>query len=64
MAVLHIEVFQRGAAFGEEGDTAAAVETSRILREVADRVRDGRTEGTVHDFNGRPACTFRTEVDD
>lgn len=65
MAVLHVEIFQRGAAFGEEGDVeAAALETSRLLREVSDRIRSGRTEGTVNDFNGHPACTFRTEVDD
>lgn len=64
MAVFHVQVFQRGAAFGEEGDTdGAALETSRILREVSDRIRSGYTEGTINDFNGNPACTFRTEAD-
>lgn len=62
MAILHVEIFQRGAAFGEDGEDAA-LETSRILGLVAEWVRDGRTEGTVHDINGRPACTFRTEAD-
>jgi hypothetical protein len=65
MGVFHVEIFQRGAAFGEEGDAdAVALETSRILREVSDRVRSGRTEGVVNDYNGAPVCTYRTEVDD
>ena len=64
MAVLHVEIFQRGAAFGEEGDNdAAALETSRILREVSDRIRSGRTEGVVNDYNGASVCTYRTEKD-
>lgn len=64
MAVLHVEIFQRGAAFGEEGDAdTAALETSRILHEVSDRIRSGRTEGTVNDLNGNAACAFRTEED-
>jgi hypothetical protein len=63
MAVLHVEIFQRGAAFGEDGEDVA-LETSRILSQLVERVRDGATEGTVHDINGRPACTFRTEADD
>lgn len=64
MAVFHVKIFQRGAAFGENGNDYTAIETSRILSEVSDRVRDGRTEGTVNDLNGRPACTYRTEEDD
>lgn len=62
MPVFHVQIFQRGSAFGEDGDMAD-LETSRILSEVANRVRDGRTEGTVNDSNGRPACTYRTEED-
>lgn len=64
MAVFHLEIFQRGAAFGEDGDSdTAALETSRILHEVSDRVRSGWTEGTVRDLNGNAAGVFRTEDD-
>jgi hypothetical protein len=64
MAVFYVQIFQRGAAFGEEGDTdTAALETSRILHEVSDRIHSGRTEGVVNDLNGNPACTYRTEAD-
>jgi hypothetical protein len=63
MAVFHVQIFQRGSAFGEDGNDYTDIETSRILREVADRVYNGRTEGTVNDSNGHPACTYRTEDD-
>jgi hypothetical protein len=62
MATLRVEVVQSGSAFGKHGEDAG-LETSRILHEVSDRVRNGSTEGTVHDLNGHPACVFRTEID-
>lgn len=39
-------------------------ELSRILREIADRIEDGRTDGPVRDINGATVGTFALTTDD
>lgn len=60
MAILRVEIRQEGAAFDEDPNS----EIARILRVLAERVQTGRTDGAVHDINGRPVCTYRTEEGD
>lgn len=47
--MLKIEFETDNAAFG---DGNATYETARILRNIADRIKGGATEGGAYDFNG------------
>ena len=47
--MLKIEFETDNAAFF---DGNATHETARILRNIADRIESGATEGGAHDFNG------------
>ena len=50
--MFQLKIHTHGAAF-HDGDTGK--EVARILRELADRVENGRTSGRVFDVNGN-AC--------
>lgn len=47
--MLKIEFETDNAAFG---DGNGPYETARILRQIADRIEAGATEGGAHDYNG------------
>lgn len=49
----------RAAAFTEYGDPAP--EIARLLREAADRIEQGETEGALLDINGNTAGRFNTK---
>jgi len=34
-------------------------EIARILREIADKIEDGQTEGNIRDINGNTTGTFK-----
>ena len=44
------------AAFSDDSDT---LEVTRLLREVADKIQQGRTEGVVIDYNGNQVGTYK-----
>lgn len=60
MSILRVEIRQDNAAFLPD----AGLETARILRQLADRVQDGSSEGVLRDANGAIIGGFGTEATD
>ena len=56
-----VQIDTGNAAFDEDNGGAAA-ETARILREIADRLENGRTEGPAFDLNGNTVGRYTLEA--
>ena len=59
MSTFHLEVALDGAAFEDPG-----LELARVLTHVASRAQEGRTAGTVLDYNGNACGTYWVEADE
>lgn len=56
-----VEIKTGGSAFGEDS-FEATYEIRRILQEVAHKLMQGQTSGSVNDINGNKVCTFELDM--
>lgn len=55
---LNLHIDMDNAAFGDDDDAVACCEASQILREAAQRIRDGAMSGKLRDSNGNTVGSF------
>jgi hypothetical protein len=53
--MLNVKINTKNAAFDEYPNE----ECARLLDEVANKLRDGKLEGILHDLNGNPVGHFQ-----
>jgi len=58
--MVNIQFNTGNAAFEDSYDT---IEIARILRDIADKIESGRTEGKCIDYNGNGVGTWSYEKD-
>jgi len=56
---LKLEIKMDNAAFDEEGGDGWHYEAARILRDAADKIENGESEGNLRDFNGNLVGSFK-----